>query len=92
MNTKDLPPYVQECRDKFAHGASTGDLIAWLHSQNLTITESMKALMQACDLSIGEAKHVVSAHPIWADMVKNADALHEEIERVFRREEHKKRD
>lgn len=83
---ENLAKLIHECQTRVSHGASCGELVFYLHEQGLTIVESMRVLKETYNLSLGEAKEIVTAHPIWANAVRNADSLHEELEKALRNE------
>jgi hypothetical protein len=83
MNNKDLEgddEVIRRCRGLVDEGLSIDDLIRYLHDQDMTITESMKALIVICDISLRDAKSLVSAHPVWKDVVAASEPLQEEAE------------
>ena len=55
----------------------------YLRQEGITIVESMKVLKEIYKLSLGEAKELVTAHPVWAAEVRSADSLHEELEKAL---------
>lgn len=77
----DLETTIEECRKRVNQGASSEDIVLYLHDRGITITESMKVLKEIYNLPLGKAKELVTAHPIWANQVRNADILHEELEK-----------
>jgi ribosomal protein L7/L12 len=76
---------VDRCKELTNQGLNRDDLIAYLHQEGATIMESLKVLMQVFGLSLGDAKQVVSAHPVWKDTVAAAAPLHEELEKEIER-------
>ncbi len=66
-------------QNKIEQGISEEEAIFFLHSQGLNITESMKAFVQGFGMSLGEAKIKVTAHPVWNEVVKAAQPLHNDI-------------
>jgi len=58
---------------------SVSDLIKTLHHQGLTITQSIKVLMSTYQISLREAKSLISNHPVWNSVTKIADTLHQEM-------------
>lgn len=83
----DLENMIEECQKRVSHGASRGDLVLYLHHEGITIVESMKVLKEIYQLSLGEAKELVTAHPAWANEVRGADILHEELEKALQEED-----
>jgi len=83
----DFEDIMKECQEKVGQGASGADIVLYLHRQGATIVESMKVLKEVYKLPLGEAKALVTAHPVWADEIKSADILHEELENALRQED-----
>ncbi|MCP4108924.1 MAG: hypothetical protein GY749_25825 [Desulfobacteraceae bacterium] len=67
------------CIEKLNSGVSRNDIIEFLHDSGLTIIESMKLVMSLYNISLGEAKFIVARHPVWENVVKAAEPLHEEL-------------
>lgn len=84
--TNDFINIVKKCRESIKHGMSSEDIILYLHQKGATITESMKVIRELYGLSLGEAKALVTAHPIWTDTVRGADVLHQEIGNALQKE------
>jgi len=47
-----------------------------------SIMETIKAVMTAYGVPLGEAKKLVSEHPAWSSTVAAAGTLHEELDRL----------
>jgi hypothetical protein len=60
------------------------DTIRTLHHQGLTITQSIKVLMSNYQMSLREAKSLVSDHPVWNSVTEAAEPLHKEIVRILK--------
>jgi ribosomal protein L7/L12 len=82
----DFENMLEECRRRISQGVKREDLILYLHNEGLTIIESMKILKKIYNLSLGEAKEQVTAHPAWASEVRSADVLHEELQHALEKE------
>jgi len=83
----DLEKTMKECQERVSHGACRGNIILYLHRRGTTIIESMKVLKEVYNLSLGEAKAEVTAHHVWAEEVKSADILHEELGNALQKED-----
>ncbi|HKY30184.1 MAG TPA: hypothetical protein VJM12_19800 [Pyrinomonadaceae bacterium] len=83
----NLKSLVLDCQQRISQGASREDLILYLNQKGLTIVESMRILKETYQVSLGEAKKMVTAHPVWADTVRDGDILHEELEKAVIEEE-----
>lgn len=62
---------------------SVYDTIKMLYHQGLTIVESIKVLMSNYQMSLREAKSLVSDHPVWNPATEAAEPLHKEIIRIL---------
>lgn len=87
MIVNDPETLLKECQERANQGATCEDIVLYLHRGGATITESMKIVRDVCRLSLGEAKALVTAHPVWADVVSSADVLHAELENALQKEE-----
>lgn len=83
----DLESVMEECQRRVSVGARPDELIVYLRREGITIIETMKVLKEIYKLSLGEAKELVTAHPAWADEVRTADTLHEELEKALQKED-----
>ena len=61
---------LQEVRELCQRGTSQDRVIVMLHDAGLSIVESAWVLCHAYNQPLGEIKGVVTAHPIWQDIVK----------------------
>ncbi len=73
---------LDETLRKKSEGASIADVIVMLHDEGLSIVESMWVVRQAYELPLDQVKDLVSAHPIWELIVRAAEPLHEELEKL----------
>ena len=71
--------FVSPIREKVKQGLSVDEAIYMLHQHNLTITQSMKFLVEEYSIGLGKAKELVSNHPVWRDIVKASEPLQEEF-------------
>lgn len=53
-----------------------------MHQSGFTIMETIKAVMREYKLSLGEAKMLVSNHPSWSLVVKAAQPLHDDLDKL----------
>lgn len=83
----DLEASIETVRYRLGQGVSLEDVVAELHADGLTIIQSIRVVREASDLTLGQAKEVVSSHPVWAEVVRAAEPLHEDLEEVFRQNE-----
>lgn len=87
--TNNFQNLIELCREKINDGATREAVVTYLHGQGLNIIDSMKVMRKLYNLSLGEAKAQVTAHPVWADIVQSADGLHEELISVLEKESEK---
>ncbi len=67
------------CQKEISDGKSNEEIIELLHASGLTITESIKIIMELLKISLGEAKMMVAGHSVWNDVVVAASALHDDL-------------
>ena len=86
-SSKELDELVGSLRARLQEGASLSDIVAELHGSGLTIIESIRVVREACSTSLGQAKVIVTSHPVWAKVVRAAEPLHDDVEEIFRQRE-----
>lgn len=64
-------------------GELRDDVIASLHADGLSIIESIKAVRTLYGVGLGDAKQIVIAHLVWAEVVRNTQPFHEKIIKVM---------
>ncbi len=69
-----------------AQGVSRDELIASLHEQGASIIESIKVVRMLYHVNLHDAKLIVTAHPIWADLVQRWDPIHAALVEEFEKE------
>jgi hypothetical protein len=73
----EIRAQTQELAD---NGAPADELIVHLHGAGLSVVESIRILRQALGLRTGEAKRLVTGHPLWRDEARASEPLHEAVE------------
>jgi|AraplaCL_Col_mMS_1032034.scaffolds.fasta_scaffold02450_7 ribosomal protein L7/L12 len=53
------------------------------HARGLTIVDTIKMIRERYQMSLGEAKNLVSNHSIWQDVVRASDSLKDDIEKFI---------
>jgi len=76
---------VDIIRDKVKDGLEISDAVYLLHESQFTITESMRFLVEEYRIGLGEAKRVVSNHPVWSDVVEASKPLQADIANIAQR-------
>jgi len=76
---KSFEESIDACREAIAQGASREDIIARLHEDGLWIIEAIKAVRRLYGVGLGEAKQLVSTHPSWITIARQAEPLHEAV-------------
>jgi hypothetical protein len=79
---KKFDAFIEEYRQRIHNDESIEDVIAHLHMEGLTITDSMKALRLLYTIPLGEAKKLVAAHPVWLSVVQVNEPFHVELEPI----------
>jgi len=54
------------------------------HARGLTIVDTIKMIRERYQMSLREAKDVVSNHSIWQDVVQASDSLKDDLEKLIR--------
>lgn len=76
---KSFEQVVEEYRKNIAQGVSREDIIARLREDGFNIIEAIRALRELYGMHLGEAKQLVSAHPSWIPVARQAEPLHEAV-------------
>jgi ribosomal protein L7/L12 len=58
-------------------------LIVRLHDEQRSVIETIKVVRQTLGISLGEAKMLVSRHPVWHKVVEANAPLHETAEWIL---------
>jgi ribosomal protein L7/L12 len=85
----DYEEVVALVRKEVGSGLSVEGAIVRLNNAGLTITQSIKALAQLFGMSLAEAKSVTATHPVWVEITKAAEPLHDELERAMKKDKSK---
>lgn len=83
----NIDEVIYECREKLRQSATCEGLVIYLHDRKINIIDSMKIIREVCRIPLGQAKTIVTSHPIWRVEVQNADVLHEELVNSFSKQE-----
>lgn len=78
---KKFEKIIEKYRKRIRSDWTIEEVINGLHSEGLTITDSMKALRILYGINLGEAKTLVTAHPIWSSVVRANEPFHDALER-----------
>jgi len=62
-------------------GLDIDEAIRKLHQYKFSITETMRFLVSEYRVGLGEAKSLVSSHPVWSEVVEASKPLHDELVR-----------
>ncbi len=73
---KRFEQIVEDSQQQMAQGASREEIIASLHAQGISIIESMKVIRVLYGVNLHDAKLIVTAHPVWANLVQSWDPIH----------------
>ena len=73
---KRFEQIVEDCQKQVAQSASRDEVIASLHAQGVSIIESMKIVRVLYSVNLHDAKLIVTAHPVWADLVQSWEPIH----------------
>ncbi|MFP2895964.1 hypothetical protein [Corallococcus sp. 4LFB] len=71
---------IASLRQDVQRGLSVEDTVVALHASGLTLIQSIKALVELFGMSLGDAKARAASHPVWTNVAKAAEPLHDELE------------
>ncbi len=80
--SKSFEQILEEQQRRVAQDEPIEHVIASLHAEGLTITDSMKAVRSLYGVDLGIAKELVSSHPVWAKVVEANEPLHALLRRL----------
>jgi ribosomal protein L7/L12 len=80
---KSFEQVREDYQKRVSQGEPRDDVIASLHADGLSIIESIKAVRTLYGVGLGDAKQIVTAHPVWAEVVRNTQPLHEKMIKVM---------
>jgi len=83
---KRFEQLVEDSQKQMAQGASSDEVIASLHAQGASIIESIKVVRILYHVHLRDAKRMVTAHPVWADLVQRWDPIHAALLEAFEKE------
>jgi hypothetical protein len=78
---KNFEEIIEKYRRRIHSDGSIEEVIDGLHSEGLSITDAMKAVRILYGINLGEAKRLVTAHPIWSSVVRANEPLHDALEK-----------
>lgn len=75
-----LEEIIRDCTDNAARrNLDVSELIGYLHNQEVNIIDSIKVVSRVFNLSLGEAKKLVSSHSAWSEVAETSAPLHDEL-------------
>ncbi len=80
--SKSFEQILEEQQRRVAQDEPIESVIASLHAEGLTITDSMKAVRSLYGVDLGTGKELVSSHPVWAKVVEANEPLHALLRRL----------
>ena len=69
-----LEQIVEDYQKRMAQGASRDEVITSLSAQGFSMIESIKVFRELYEGNLGDAKRIVTSHPIWA---KSWESIHD---------------
>ena len=72
---------LADARARLAEGMTVPDLVKHLHDRGLTIVDSAAVIRFACQTTLGQAKDIVTVHPVWENLVQMTEPLHDELQK-----------
>ncbi len=71
---------VTSVQKEVQRGLSVEGAVVILKNAGLTITQSMRALVEIFGMSLGDAKTAVAGHAVWTEVSNAAEPLHDQLE------------
>lgn len=84
MSNNDLEPVIEDYRKRVTQGEQRDKVIEDLHTDGLSIIDTIKIVRALYKLDLKEAHLIVACHPAWQSTVRNAEPLHNEIEKALK--------
>ncbi|HET9139257.1 hypothetical protein, partial [Actinophytocola sp.] len=77
---------VSAVRDQDDAGIALDDLLRFMRESGLSITESMRVLVEIGKYSLAASKDVIHHSAVWADQRRQQEEFHEELIQEARRQ------
>ena len=84
MNSKDLEPVIEDYKNRVLQGEQRDKVIEDLHTDGLSIVDTIKVVRILYQMNLKDAHSTVADHPAWQSTVKNAEPLHNTIEKALK--------
>ena len=84
MNDKNTEQLKDDYQRRVAQGEQNDKIIEDLRTDGFTIIEAIKMVRSLYQMDLKDAHQAVACHPAWQDVVRNAEPLHNEIERALK--------
>jgi ribosomal protein L7/L12 len=79
-----MMPDLDELVGLHRDGRSSDEILVVMKQRGLTITEAIKTSMQLFGIGLGEAKSLVSSHPVWKQTAEAAKPFQDDLIEAFR--------
>lgn len=81
-----LAKRADEMRAEMARGTPIEKIIVLLHGRGSSIVESIAIVREITQMSLKDAKMLVTAQPVWEKLVEATEPLHDELEKLAQQE------
>ncbi|HXR65321.1 MAG TPA: hypothetical protein VN729_05330 [Ktedonobacteraceae bacterium] len=84
MKDKDSEQLRENYQKRVAQGEQSNKIIEDLRTDGFTIIEAIKIVRMLYQMNLKDAHQAIASHPAWQDVVRNAEPLHNEIEKALK--------
>lgn len=77
---------TEECKRRSDAGASTEEVIQYIHDKEFSILDCMKIVKRVYGITLDDAKMLVTSHPAWAMETGHIRSLGEALADGFEKE------
>jgi L-fucose mutarotase/ribose pyranase (RbsD/FucU family) len=81
----NLNGLLSECLPLMDEGLPCSDMIAFLQRKGVSLVDSVEAISSLYDIDMNTSKKIVFSHPVWGDLVRTTQELHNEILQELKR-------
>lgn len=75
-----LEEVIRDCKENAARGnLDASKLIGYLYDQEVNIIDSIKVVSRVFNLSLGQAKKLVTSHSAWSEVAETSGPLQDEL-------------
>lgn len=84
MKANNSEQLIESYQKRVAQGEHSDKIIEDLYTDGFTIIEAIKVVRALYKLKLKDAHQAVASHPAWQSVVRNAEPLHNQIEKALK--------